>query len=72
MTWWRNFLDSLATDGGHIAIFLFLICFGVLLDMTKLLEEMQTHEIIAGAFSALMYSMKAGKSNRPEKGNGIK
>lgn len=63
MNGWKNFLDSLATDGGHIVIFVFLIIFGVLLDVIKVVDEMQAHEITAGAFGALMYSMKSGKSN---------
>jgi len=60
---WKEFLDSLATDGGHVVIFIFLIVFGVFLDVVKLVDDMQAHEITAGAFGALMFSMKSGKSN---------
>ena len=62
MTAWGRFLDSLDSGGGHIVILLLIMSGGVALEIKTGLE-MEAREIIAGAFGALMYSMKNGHRN---------
>lgn len=59
---WGHFLNSLDSGGGHIAVLLALVVFGMWLDMNTT-REAEAHEIIAGAFGALLYSMREGQRN---------
>lgn len=68
MGYWRTFLDSLDSDGGHIMILMILIVggFGLLrFDWAN----MKAGEIIAGAFGALLMMLKSAGSNREQSGS---
>ena len=67
MGWWRTFLDSIDTNGGHILILLLLIVGG----FAVLRFDWATGkagEIVTGAFGALLMMLKSAGSNREQSG----
>jgi hypothetical protein len=67
MGWWRTFLDSLDSNGGHIFILMVLILggFGVLQFEWA---NMKATEIISAAIGALLMMLKSQPSNREQTG----
>lgn len=63
MGWWRTFLDSLDSDGGHILILMGLIV-GAFAIIRFDWASMKAGEIITGAFGALLMMLKSAGSNR--------
>ncbi len=68
MGWWRTFLDSLDSNGGHIFILVGLVVagFGVLhFDG----QNMKAGELVTGSFGALLMMLKSAGSNREQTGS---
>lgn len=63
---WRNFLDSLDSDGGHIFVLIVLMTAGMVLTH---FGHMDGSNIIAGAFGALLALTKSAGSNREQSGS---
>lgn len=61
---WRCFLDSLATDGGHIFILFTTICLGVV--VYRWLDATAGGQIITLSFGALLALTKGGGTNREQ------
>lgn len=60
MGWWRSFLDSLDSDGGHIFVLLALMAVGM---------SMHTPSVVDGAFGALLLALKNAGSNKEQFGS---
>jgi len=67
MGWWRTFLDSLDSNGGHILILLVLML-GSFAVLRFEWANMKAGEIITGAFGALLMMLKSAGSNREQTG----
>ncbi|HYE86362.1 MAG TPA: hypothetical protein VEA16_08400 [Vicinamibacterales bacterium] len=60
MTFWHNFLDSLDTPGGHIAVLVFLVVLGVGLVQFDIAKG---EDVLVGAFAALLAMLRGTSSN---------
>ncbi len=67
MGWWRTFLDSLDSNGGHFFILLFLIVGGFSI-LRFDWAGMKAGEIIGAAVGALLMKMSKSGSNREQNG----
>lgn len=63
MNWWRCFLDSLDSGGGHILVLLLLIMFGAGMFWH---DETAGGQIITLSFGALLALVKSTKSNQDQ------
>ena len=63
MGWWRIFLDSLDSGGGHIVLLFVLMCLGIFMSMRSLMDGTM---IVGGAFAALLTILKDKGSNREQ------
>ncbi len=64
LNWWERFLDSLSTEGGHIAVWFCLILVGVLLALCSSLSF--SERIVTDSILGLALILKAGsvRSNK--------
>lgn len=60
MGWWRSFLDSLDSDGGHIFVLLFLLVGAVFAVKCGISGA---DAILAGTFASLLTVLKVAGSN---------
>lgn len=67
MGWWRTFLDSLDSNGGHVFILLLLIVGGFSI-LRFNWAAMKAGEIIGAAVGALLMMLKPPGSNREQSG----
>ena len=65
MGWWRTFLDSLDTPGGHIVLMFALMIFGVGMIHYSIMEG---STIVTGSFGAILIMLKEKGSNREQSG----
>jgi hypothetical protein len=65
MGWWREFLDSLATDGGSTFLIYALIV-GCLVFVTIHPDAMKAGEVLTGAFGCWLGMIKSRGSNRDQ------
>ena len=65
MGWWRTFLDSLDTPGGHIILMFLLMGFGIYMIHVSIMEGAG---IVSGSFGALLIMLKEKGSNREQSG----
>lgn len=65
MNIWRNFLDSLATDGGFVFL-LFSLVVGCLCYLNFHPDAMKAGEVLTGAFGALLMFVKQRGTNRQQ------
>lgn len=63
MGWWRTFLDSLDSPGGHIIVLVFLLCAGIGLVVKGVMEG---STVVGGSFGALLVVLKDAKSNKDQ------
>jgi len=60
MRMWHLFLDSIDSNGGHVAVLIFLMLIGFVM---MRLGMMQGEAIVTGAFGAILFKMKDSGSN---------
>jgi hypothetical protein len=65
MGWWRTWLDSLDTPGGHIVLMFVLMLFGVAMIHFSMMEG---STIVTGSFGAILIMLKEKGSNREQSG----
>jgi len=65
MGWWRTFLDSLDSNGGHIVLLFALMGFGIYMIHISIMEG---GTVVGGSFGALLMMLKANGSNRDQSG----
>jgi len=65
MGWWRTFLDSLDSNGGHIVLLFALLLFGAVLLVRGVMEGGM---IVGGSFAAVLTILKDRGSNREQSG----
>ncbi len=64
LDFWRGFIDSLDTGGGHIFIALFVLLVGVWCYMH--IDATAGGQVMTGAMTALWVMLKTQKSNREQ------
>jgi hypothetical protein len=65
MGWWRTFLDSLDSSGGHIVLMFLLMAMGMGMIHRGMMEG---GTVVAGSFGALLTMLKEKGSNREQSG----
>ena len=61
MRFWHDFLDSLDSNGGHIAVLVFLMLLGAIAFRNGFPKA---EDVVMGAFGALLLALKESGSNK--------
>lgn len=67
MGWWRLWLDSLDSNGGHLFLLATIIIIGMVL-LKFQWSAQKAGELVTGAFGAMLAMLKTVTSNREQQG----